>query len=273
MPEVSVFGLGYVGCVTAACLADRGFRVVGVDVSQAKVDLINGGQATIVEEGIADLVRAGHAAGRLRATTSVADSVHATSISLVCVGTPSLPNGNLDLSYVERVCHQIGEALRPEFPGVREWVISGAVGPRGDGYDPSVRMSEAEAEGYHAAQIGIFAEAAADLVTAITMNYAEEAIGITRAARRAGLPVVLSFTVETDGRLPTGQALTDAISQVDEATATLDHVTPRSKGGSNSPANLSTCCLMCNSIKSGRTYEEAAPDILAAIRSGRQPSE
>jgi S-methylmethionine-dependent homocysteine/selenocysteine methylase len=110
------------------------------------------------------------------------------------------------------------EALRPEFPGVREWVISGAVGPRGDGYDPSVRMSEAEAEAYHAEQIQTFAEGAADLVTAITMNYAEEAIGIARAARRAGLPVVLSFTVETDGRLPTGQALGDALSQVDDAT-------------------------------------------------------
>jgi GDP-mannose 6-dehydrogenase len=111
-PGVSVFGLGYVGCVTAACLSDRGFRVVGVDVSQSKVDLINAGKATIVEEGIADLVRSAHASGRLTATTSVADAVGATSISLVCVGTPSQPNGNLDLSYVERVCTQIGEALR-----------------------------------------------------------------------------------------------------------------------------------------------------------------
>jgi S-methylmethionine-dependent homocysteine/selenocysteine methylase len=110
------------------------------------------------------------------------------------------------------------EELRPEFPGVREWVISGAVGPRGDGYDPSVRMSEAEAEGYHAEQIQTFAEGAADLVTAITMNYAEEAIGVARAARRAGMPVVLSFTVETDGSLPTGQPLGEAIRQVDAAT-------------------------------------------------------
>lgn len=112
MPGVSVFGLGYVGCVTAACLADRGFRVVGVDVTQSKVDLINAGKATIVEEGIAELVTAGHAARRLSATTVVADAVHASSISLVCVGTPSQPNGNLDLSYVERVCTQIGEALK-----------------------------------------------------------------------------------------------------------------------------------------------------------------
>jgi len=111
MPGVSVFGLGYVGCVTAACLADRGFNVVGVDVAPSKVDLMNSGQATIVEEGIAELVHAGHVAGRLRATTSVADAVEASDISLVCVGTPSQPNGNLNLSYVERVCAQIGEAL------------------------------------------------------------------------------------------------------------------------------------------------------------------
>ena len=111
-PTVSVFGLGYVGCVTAACLADRGFQVVGVDVSQPKVDLINAGVATIVEEGIADLVKSAVAAGRLTATTSVADAVMATSISLICVGTPSQPNGNLDLSYVERVCVQIGDALK-----------------------------------------------------------------------------------------------------------------------------------------------------------------
>jgi GDP-mannose 6-dehydrogenase len=120
-PGVSVFGLGYVGCVTAACLADRGFPVVGVDVSASKVDLINKGQATIVEEGIAELVRAAHESGRLSATTSVADAVGRTSISLVCVGTPSQPNGNLDLSYVERVCSQIGEALRQK--GERHTVV------------------------------------------------------------------------------------------------------------------------------------------------------
>jgi GDP-mannose 6-dehydrogenase len=111
-PGVSVFGLGYVGCVTAACLADRGFRVIGVDVAQSKVDLINAGRATIVEEGIAELVTAGHAAGRLSATTVVSDAVRASSISLVCVGTPSQANGNLDLQFVQRVCSQIGEALK-----------------------------------------------------------------------------------------------------------------------------------------------------------------
>jgi len=109
---VSVFGLGYVGCVTAACLADRGHRVIGVDVSSTKVDLLNAGKATIVEEGIAELVAQGHAAGRITATTAVTEAVAGTDVSLICVGTPSQANGNLDLSYVERVCAQIGAALR-----------------------------------------------------------------------------------------------------------------------------------------------------------------
>ena len=108
---VSVFGLGYVGCVSAACLAEKGFNVVGVDVSDAKVALINGGKATIVETGIQELVSAMVAAGRLRATTSAQDAVEATDISLVCVGTPSRPNGSLDLQYVKRVCGEIGQAM------------------------------------------------------------------------------------------------------------------------------------------------------------------
>lgn len=120
-PAVSVFGLGYVGCVTAACLADRGHQIVGVDVSSAKVELLGSGRATIVEEGIAELVERAHRSGRLRATTSVSDAVGATDISLVCVGTPSQPNGNLDLSYVERVCAQIGEALKDK--GGRHTVV------------------------------------------------------------------------------------------------------------------------------------------------------
>jgi S-methylmethionine-dependent homocysteine/selenocysteine methylase len=97
-------------------------------------------------------------------------------------------------------------------------LINGAVGPRGDGYVPGALMTPAQAQAYHAAQIGAFAEAGADMVSAITMNYVEEAIGIARAAAAAGLPVVISFTVETDGRLPGGQALDAAIAQVDAAT-------------------------------------------------------
>ena len=97
-------------------------------------------------------------------------------------------------------------------------VISGCVGPRGDGYVVGETMTAAEAEAYHGVQIGTFAASAADLVTAITMTYTEEAVGVVRAARAAGLPVVISFTVEIDGRLPSGQALREAIEQVDAET-------------------------------------------------------
>ncbi|GAB4370947.1 MAG: homocysteine S-methyltransferase family protein [Elainellaceae cyanobacterium] len=97
-------------------------------------------------------------------------------------------------------------------------VISGCIGPRGDGYMPDNAMNAAEAQHYHQPQIETFRQTEADLVTAITMNYVEEAIGITRAAQMAEMPVVISFTVETDGKLPTGQTLQDAIAQVDQVT-------------------------------------------------------
>ncbi len=97
-------------------------------------------------------------------------------------------------------------------------VINGCIGPRGDGYVPSAVMSADEAQQYHAAQIDTFSQTDADMVTALTMNYVEEAIGIARAARASGMPVVISFTVETDGKLPTGQTLQDAIECVDAAT-------------------------------------------------------
>lgn len=97
-------------------------------------------------------------------------------------------------------------------------VVSGCVGPRGDGYDPGEAMTADEAQRYHAIQIGTFADTSADQVTAITMTNAAEAIGIVRAAAAAGIPAAVSFTVETDGRLPTGQGLRDAIDQVDSET-------------------------------------------------------
>jgi homocysteine S-methyltransferase len=97
-------------------------------------------------------------------------------------------------------------------------VINGVIGPRGDGYVAGEQMSAAEAERYHARQIQTFAATAADMVTAITMTYPEEAIGIVRAATEAGLPVVVSFTVETDGRLPSGEGLREAIERVDAQT-------------------------------------------------------
>ncbi|HEX6643192.1 MAG TPA: nucleotide sugar dehydrogenase [Gemmatimonadales bacterium] len=109
--SISVFGLGYVGCVSAACFAREGHTVLGVDVNPGKVEMINAGKATIVEMGIGELVADMVGAGRLTATTDVEDAVRRTAVSLVCVGTPSRPNGSLDLSYVERVCEQIGTAL------------------------------------------------------------------------------------------------------------------------------------------------------------------
>ena len=111
------------------------------------------------------------------------------------------------------------EDIRHEFENSdSSMVISGCIGSRGDGYVATDKMSPAEAEAYHAVQIGTFSETNADMVAALTMTYAEEAIGVARAAQAAGLPVVISFTVETDGRLPSGQSLQAAIDQVDAAT-------------------------------------------------------
>ena len=97
-------------------------------------------------------------------------------------------------------------------------VVSGCVGPRGDAYRPGERMSAAEADAYHRPQVETFAETEADLVSALTLAYAEEGIGIARAARAAGIPSSISFTVEVDGRLPSGQSLRDAVEQVDRET-------------------------------------------------------
>lgn len=109
--------------------------------------------------------------------------------------------------------------VRDEFENDRlPMVISGCVGSREDGYSPTVRMTEREAERYHAPQVGTLSNAGVDMISALTMTNAEEAVGLTRAAKFAGLPVSISFTVETDGRLPSGQELGSAISQVDEAT-------------------------------------------------------
>ena len=97
-------------------------------------------------------------------------------------------------------------------------LISGCIGPRGDGYVVGEVMSAKEAQGYHSAQVATFASTNSDLVSALTLNYAAEAMGIARAAAEAGIPSVISFTVETDGRLPSGQELRDALAEVDEAT-------------------------------------------------------
>ncbi len=110
--RVSVFGLGYVGSVSAASFANDGHEVVGVDVNPDKVRAINEGRSPIVEPGLDELLKRGADEKRLRATTNTAEAVHGTDLSLICVGTPSRKNGSLDLSYLERVCEQIGEAIK-----------------------------------------------------------------------------------------------------------------------------------------------------------------
>jgi S-methylmethionine-dependent homocysteine/selenocysteine methylase len=97
-------------------------------------------------------------------------------------------------------------------------VISGNLGPRGDGYKPDTRMTAAEARAYHGPQIELFAGTEADMIAAFTMNYTEEALGIVEASRAAGMPVTIAFTTETDGRLPSGEPLDEAIARTDEAT-------------------------------------------------------
>jgi GDP-mannose 6-dehydrogenase len=110
--SISVFGMGYVGSVTAACFAHVGHRVTGVDVSAAKVEMMAAGRTPIIEARMSELVEEGHRAGILHATTDALEAVLGSEISFVCVGTPSLRSGKLDLSYVERVISEIGAALK-----------------------------------------------------------------------------------------------------------------------------------------------------------------
>ena len=110
--KISIFGLGYVGAVSCGCIAALGHEVVGVDVAQAKVDLLNGGQTPILEPGLAELIRDAVADSRLRATTDVRDAVAASDAALVCVGTPSSATGGVVTTYLENVCREIGEQLR-----------------------------------------------------------------------------------------------------------------------------------------------------------------
>ena len=110
--KLSVFGIGYVGCVSAACFAKEGHDVIGVDVNPTKVEIINSGNSPIVEPGIAELMKEAVNAGRLRGTTRINEAVNQSEISLVCVGTPSNVNGSLDLRYITRVCEEIGAALK-----------------------------------------------------------------------------------------------------------------------------------------------------------------
>lgn len=128
----------------------------------------------------------------------------------------------LSLAELEAV-NRRGVALMEEVRARHEsekapMVVSGVIGPRGDGYRTDGAMTAAEARDYHGWQVGIYATTTADMVAAYTLNYVEEAIGIAQAARQAGLPAAISFTLETDGRLPSGQPLKDAILETDAAT-------------------------------------------------------
>lgn len=109
--KISVFGLGYVGCVSAACLASRGHEVIGVDVNPVKVDLVRSGKAPVVEERIGELTAEVVESGALSATTDVAEAIANTDVSLICVGTPSEPNGSLSTAFLERVTEEIGKEL------------------------------------------------------------------------------------------------------------------------------------------------------------------
>lgn len=110
------------------------------------------------------------------------------------------------------------EELRSTAKGMPQVIISGCIGPRGDGYRVDNEMTAEEAQHYHEPQVATFADTAADLVSALTLTYADEAVGVARAAQGAGIPSVISFTVETDGRLPSGQSLREAIEEVDDQT-------------------------------------------------------
>lgn len=109
--KISIFGLGYVGCVAMGCLAKAGHKVIGVDPQPQKVDFINSGRATIIENGIDELIAEQHRAGTISATSSVADAIRGTEISFICVGTPSTPTGHLDLDAVFNVALEIAKAL------------------------------------------------------------------------------------------------------------------------------------------------------------------
>src|SRR5688500_1558371 len=124
-----------------------------------------------------------------------------------------------ELDRLNRKAIGLMEEIREEFEsGASSFVISGNVGPQDDGYNPKELLSADEAEEYHSTQINTFADTAADMVTTMTMTYADEAIGIARAAKHAGMPSVIAFTLETDGKLPNGQSLGDAIGEVEAAT-------------------------------------------------------
>jgi len=135
------------------------------------------------------------------------------------------PDWGAELDYslddLRRVTHEavsLADGLRKEWSGEGTFLVSGCIGPRGDGYVPGRTMSADEAAEYHRKQVGDLADAGTDLVTAFTLSYVEEGIGVAAAAAQRGIPAAIGFTVETDGRLPSGTPLGEAIQQVDSAT-------------------------------------------------------
>src|SRR5690606_39604282 len=110
--NVSIFGLGYVGAVTAGCLVRNGHTVIGVDPDQRKLEFIRAGKAPILEEGVDELISEAVKTGRLTVTDNCADAISRTEISLVCVGTPSAPDGSLGTIYITKVCDEIGAAIQ-----------------------------------------------------------------------------------------------------------------------------------------------------------------
>jgi S-methylmethionine-dependent homocysteine/selenocysteine methylase len=128
--------------------------------------------------------------------------------------------GEEELDALNRKAIALMEEIRESYHSDgTPFVISGCVGPHDDGYSPKTKLTAGAAQDYHATQIATFRDTAADMVTAITMTYVDEAIGLTRAATEAELPVAISFTLETDGRLPSGQSLGEAIGEVDDESA------------------------------------------------------
>lgn len=151
---ISVFGLGYVGCVSSACLADAGYKVIGVEVSEDKVAMINAGQSPIVEPGLADLISENVSVGRLRATTSCKEAVDATDIAFICVGTPGDRHGQLGLEALKKVSWEIGQALKGTkrhftvvvrstvLPGTTtEVVVNSLLKGAGDEFKPWLRVA------------------------------------------------------------------------------------------------------------------------------------
>ena len=110
--KISIFGLGYVGCVSGACFAEMGHEVIGVEPNPIKVDLINNAKSPIVETGLEELIEKAVRGGRFQASENWQKAIEGTELAIVCVGTPSSSNGSLDLRFVRRVCEQIGQALK-----------------------------------------------------------------------------------------------------------------------------------------------------------------